>query len=159
MRNVRLVRQYQAIQSLIERTRVATSEDIELQSHWGKYLCVLSAGLLENSIRVVYSEFANNSSSPQVAKYAGTTLGNVYTPRASRFLEVAKSFSNEWGQSLEEYLDANNGERRNAIDSIMNNRHQIAHGRDTSISVVRVKDYLNKAVEVIDFIESQCRGR
>ena len=120
---------------------------------------MLAAGLLESSIREIYGEFVGNSSSPQVAKYAATTLENIHTPRASRFLQVATAFSLEWGQRLEEYMDANDGERRNAIDSIMNNRHRIAHGRNTSISVVRVKEYLDKAVEVIDFIESQCSGQ
>ena len=117
---------------------------------------MLAAGLLESSIREIYGEFVINSSSPQVAKYAATALDNIHSPRASRFVQVAAAFSREWGQSLEEYVNASDGERRNAIDSIMNNRHQIAHGRNTSISVVRVKGYLDKAVDVIDFIESQC---
>lgn len=157
MRNVNLVRQYQAIQSLIQRTDKATWQDIELQGHWGKYLCVLAAGLLENSIREIYGEFIRNSSSPQVSKYAESALRNIYTPKASRFLEVTNAFSKEWGDILEKYLDSGQGERRDAIDSIINNRHLIAHGKNTSISVVRVKNYLEKAVEVIDFIEAQCK--
>ena len=120
---------------------------------------MLAAGLLESSIREIYGEFVGNSSSPQVAKYAATTLENIYSPRASRFIQVATAFSREWGQGLDEYMNANGGQRRNAIDSIVSNRHRIAHGRNTSITVVRVKDYLDKAVEVIDFIESQCSGQ
>lgn len=157
MKNTSLVRQYQALQSLIQRTDKATWQDIELQGHWGKYLCVLAAGLLENSIRDIYGEFIRNSSSPQVSKYAEGALRNIYTPKASRFLEVTEAFSEKWGESLKNYLDSGQGERRDAIDSIMNNRHLIAHGKNTSISVVRVKNYLEKAVEVIDFIEAQCK--
>ena len=112
---------------------------------------------MENSIREVYGEFVRNSSSPQVSKYTQSALSNIYTPKASRFLEVTKAFSKEWGELLEIYLDSGQGERRDAIDSIMNNRHLIAHGKTTSISVVRVKNYLEKAVEVIDFIEVQCK--
>ena len=157
MKNTSLVRQYQSIQSLIQRTDKATWQDIELQGHWGKYLCVLAAGLLENSIREIYGEFIRSSSSPQVSKYAEATLRNIYTPKASRFLDVAEAFSEKWGELLKNYLDSGLGERRDAIDSIMNNRHLIAHGKNTSISVVRVKNYLEKAVEVIDFIEAQCK--
>ena len=158
MRNVRLVAQYDRIQSLLVRTRTATWEDIELQGHWGRYICILAAGLLENSIREIYSEYVRGASSPQVSSYATTSLQNTLNPNSNRFVQVASSFSQEWGKSLEEFLNADDYERKDAIDSIINNRHQIAHGRSTSISVVRVSNYLNRAVEVIDFIESQCSG-
>lgn len=158
MGNVHLVSQYNRIQSLLDRTGTATWEDIEMQGHWGRYLCVLAAGLLENSIKEVYAEYIHSSSSPHVAKYATSNLERISSPRASRFIQVASSFNSDWGTALRDFMDHGQGERRNAIDSIINNRHQIAHGRNTSISVVRVKDYLQRAVEVIDFIESQCIG-
>jgi hypothetical protein len=47
--------------------------------------------------------------------------------------------------------------RKEAIDGVMSNRHQIAHGRDTRITVVTVSNYLEKCVEVIEYIENQCR--
>jgi hypothetical protein len=48
--------------------------------------------------------------------------------------------------------------RKDAIDSIMNNRHLIAHGKDSGITVARVNDYLRKCIEVIEFIEAQCHS-
>ena len=46
--------------------------------------------------------------------------------------------------------------RKDAIDSIMSNRHLIAHGKDSTISLVRVSEYLKKSVEVVEFLEHQC---
>ena len=158
MRNVRLVAQYNSILSLLERTRTATGEEAELQGHWGRYICILTAGLLENSIREIYSEYVRSASSPQVSNFAVSSLQTVFNPNANRFVQVARSFSQEWGSSLEDFLSANGGQRKDAIDSIINNRNQIAHGRITSVSVVQVMNYLQGAVEVIDFIESQCSG-
>ena len=37
----------------------------------------------------------------------------------------------------------------------INTRNQIAHGRDTGISIVILRDYFAKAVSVVDFIEKQ----
>ena len=142
----------------MSRTRTATWEDIELQGHWGRYICILAAGLLENSIREIYSEYVRSASSPQVSSYATASLQNILNPNSNRFVQIAGSFSQEWGRALEDFLNANEGERKDAIDSIINNRHQIAHGRNTSISVVRVGNYLERAVEVLDFIEAQCSG-
>ncbi len=58
---------------------------------------------------------------------------------------------------METFL-ADNG-RKDAIDSIMSNRHLIAHGGNSGITLTRVNQYLDKCVEVIDFIETQCQGK
>jgi len=39
----------------------------------------------------------------------------------------------------------------------MNVRHQIAHGKYVGITYARISDYLEKAEEVIEFIEQQVR--
>ena len=76
MHNSKLNQQLTRLQQLVDRTQVAT-EDIELQGHWGRYLCVMVAGLLEDGLQTIYSEFASNSSSPHVARYVGDTLSQV----------------------------------------------------------------------------------
>ena len=59
---------------------------------------------------------------------------------------------------MEEYLDEDAPYRRDAIDSIMNNRNQISHGGSVRITVHRVRDYLERCVEVLEFTEDQCDG-
>ena len=38
----------------------------------------------------------------------------------------------------------------------MNNRHQIVHGKQSGITIARVKQYIEKSIEVVIFIENQC---
>jgi hypothetical protein len=118
-------------------------------------LCVLAAGVIENAHREIYSEFAQKASAPAVAAFVARTLGQVQNPNATKFLETARAFSILWGDQLEAFLDEDGGRRREAINSIMANRHQIAHGRPSGITVVRVKDYLSHCIQVFEFIESQ----
>lgn len=155
MKSVELTRQLQKINELIQSTTVSTGENIELQGHWGKYICVLSAGFLENAISEVFISFVDNSSAPHVASFAGKTLKKIQNPKSTKFVEIASSFRKEWGEEIEN-LFLEDPSIKNAIDSIMNNRHLIAHGKSTSISVVRVKEYLDKSLELIEFIEKQC---
>ena len=129
-----------------------------MQGHWGRYLCVMVAGLLEDGLQTIYSEFASESSSPQVAQYVGDTLNRVTNPKAGRFLEIAGAFNADWQQELDQFLESESGVRRNAIDSIMNNRNQIVHGGSAQITVARVREYLGRSVEVLAFIEKQCSG-
>ena len=157
MRNQELSRQIDSLKSLLHRTGKATY-DVELRGHWGRYLCVLTAGFLENSIQEVYTEFVRRSSSPAVARFAESRLERINNPNAGGFIGTARSFKCEWADDLRAFLDEDGKRRRNAIDSIMNNRHQIAHGGGAQITVARVREYLNGCVEVVEFIERQVQG-
>lgn len=157
MRNSEVTRQLQQLRSLIDRTRYAT-QDINLQGHWSRYLCIMTAGFLENSLRSIYSEFARSSSSPHVARYVDTRLRLIYNPNAQRFINTASNFDRVWGDQLQEFLAKDSSVRKNAIDSIIGNRNQIAHGGVSQISIARVQEYLEHCVEVLEFIEDQCLG-
>jgi len=130
--------------------------DAELLGHWGRYTCVLCAGFLENALRILYADHARAKSQKDVARYVENSLRRIQNPKGSRFVEVATSFDATLGESLKCYLDEDDGKRRNAIDSIMNHRNLIAHGKESTISVAAVQSYLSVSLEVVDFIQRQC---
>ena len=155
MRSKELSKQFDHINNLIKSTRSSTSDNLELQGHWGKYICILCAGFLENAISEVYIEFADKCSSPPIASFSRKNLGRINNPKAQKFIDTAYAFKKSWGQELEIFFNENPS-KKNAIDSIMANRHLIAHGKSTSISVIRIKDFLKESIDVIHFIEEQC---
>lgn len=157
MVNRELTKQFQILRTLAKKTGDSGLQDLELLAHWAKYLCVLVAGFVENSLQEVFSEFVTSSSSRAVTRFTTRALRNIQNPKTQRFIEVSGAFDDSWRAPLEAFV-AENG-RKDAIDSIMANRHLIAHGEDSGITLARVKDYLDKCVEVIDFIEAQCKGK
>jgi hypothetical protein len=155
MENRDIARQLQKLEDLIARSQRASGDDLELLSHWAKYLCILSAGLIENALTQVYGDFVGRAASEPVANFARATLSKIQNPKTARYIEVARSFKPAWEADLTSFVDENG--RRDAIDSIMANRHLIAHGKDSGVTLVRVRDWLQRAVEVIDFVEKQTR--
>jgi hypothetical protein len=153
MKNADLSRQIVAIRLLIQKSSAATAVDFELQAHWARYACVLAAGLLENAVVDLYSDFVNRNAQKPVANYATVQVAKIQNPKTSRFIEVARCFKSSWADEVEKFVEQNG--RKEAIDAIMANRHQIAHGKDSSITVARVSAYLDKAEEVLGFIEKQ----
>lgn len=149
-----LSRQLQKLNWIIRHTTDACTNELELQAHWGCYLCVLVAGFMENAIGEIYSEYARRSANEHIANYVTSTVLRIQNPKAQRFLETARAFRPLWADELEKFLGEDG--RKEAIDAIMANRHLIAHGRDAGITVARVKEYLNKCVKVIEFLENQC---
>jgi len=119
MRNQELSRQLQRLNSLIEKTTEASAGNIELQSHWSKYLCILCAGFLENSLTEIYAEYAGASANKAVAGYVARQLERIQNPKAQVLLSTSYQFKKEWGVALESYIDQDG--RKEAIDAIMTN--------------------------------------
>lgn len=154
MKNGEISRQIQSLESLMKKA-AASTKDVELLSHWARYFCVRTAGVVENGIVEVYSEFVIRTSSHQAGNYAASRLRTIQNPNVEKITIVARSFDVHWAADLEQYLEDDG--RKDAIDSIMATRHQIAHGKDVGITIARITAYFQKAVEVLEFIESQVR--
>jgi hypothetical protein len=155
MKHPELVRQHAALRSLIKRAgHDPSTRDLEMLAHWGRYLCVLTAGFVENTVRLIYGGYVARTSSPQTARYAARQIDEIQNPKASRLIEIASSFDTTWGTNLATFLDGNF--RKDAINTIMANRHLIAHGKDSDITISRVDQYLGRIVEVVDYLEQQC---
>lgn len=154
MKNPEALRYRKRLDGLFQKTGVL-SGDLELQGHWARYLCVLVAGFLETAISVIYIEYARNSASPNVASFVATRLARFQNPKMEKIVQLARSFNKSWGDALETQAE---GEIKNAVDSICNNRNLIAHGRDSGISFARIRGYYEQAVRLIEMIEKQCVG-
>lgn len=154
MQSQELNRQHQKIQHLISSVRSIPAEQSELQAHWARYICVLSAGFIENALSDVYTRYVKGCANEAVANFSSSKLNRIQNPKSNRFVETARSFKINWGEELNTFLDDNG--RGDAINGIMSNRHLIAHGNNSGISLVRVTEYLSKSVEVIEYIEGQC---
>ena len=127
MHNREITIQLQVLNSLITRTNEACGGNLELRAEWARYLCVLAAGLLENAIKEFYVDFANRKAAKPLANYVSSTISPIRSPKSLRFVEIAGAFDVTWKDELQNYDVSTGG--LDAIDSIMLNRHLIAHGK------------------------------
>jgi len=151
MKNIEIVRYQQRLDDLFEK--VKDIPDFELQSHWARYLCVLVSGYLETSVRAIYSEYSNKRANRNVANYVSSGLERFQSPKMGNILDLTRAFSLQWAEELENVTE---GELKESVDSIVANRHNIAHGRDSGISYARIREYYQNAIKVIELIEKQC---
>jgi RiboL-PSP-HEPN len=157
MKNRELSRQQDELSRLFDKTKDFEEKgmSIDIISHWAKYLCVLCAGFLENSLAEIYIDYSSRVANPKVANFSRVSLERINNPKTEMFLRVTNYFDKAWGTSLEAYVEENG--RRQAIDSIMSHRHRIAHGKDSDITIYRLSDYYKKSVEVVTYIETLCK--
>lgn len=150
--NTELNTQYSRIQQLITKAKEFEPDD-ELRSHFTKYICVLCSGFIENSIYHTFTDIAENSCEPSVVlTYAKSQLYKIQNANSEKIRALVKSFNPDWHDSIRDYLQEDN--RGAAINYILKDRHNIAHGRNSDITIIKLESYLNKTTEVIKFIET-----
>jgi len=153
--NLALRRESDKILRLIEKAEETFEVEDEMRSHMAKYICILCSGFLENAIHYIYSDYIRSeTASVPIISYSSISINKVQNPNSEKFREIAKSFNPDWEVELREYLQAE--ERSTAINYIIRDRHKIAHGKDSDITLARIKEYHLKTVEVVKFVESQC---
>lgn len=120
-----------------------------------RYLCIISNGHIEESLRIIYGQYTENKSSHQnITNYVSKDLGNFRNPNAQKILDLAGSFSLEWRKELELFLTE---EMKDSINSIVNIKNTLVHGRNSSISHHNLKKYWENTIRVLDFIDHQCK--
>ena len=102
-------------------------------------------------MRAIYGQYTQDKAAPNVANYVIRRLDGFQNPNMSKIISLTNSFNKEWGASLGEQTE---GQLKNAIDSICENRNRIAHGRDSGITYTRINDWYQDAIRV----KKQCGG-
>ncbi len=153
MRNPDVYSYKQRLDVLFALVQELPEDPPEVRSHWARYLCVITSGFLETSVRALYLEYARRKAHANVANFVDSELSGFQNPKMDKILDLARRFSPEWEADLRAETD---GERKDAVDSIVSNRHNIAHGRNVGITYASIRQYYERALDVVDLIEKQC---
>jgi hypothetical protein len=138
-----------------EKVGSYNNDDEEINSFLAQYLCVLSSGFIEDSIRTIYGNFAEEQGSHQhVTAYVKKELKYFQNAKYEDILQLTYAFSHEWGTSFQEFMDE---EMRTSINSIVTNKNQLAHGLSSGITYTQLKKYFANSLRVLDFLENQCK--
>ena len=144
------------LDAAFERISSIDSDSLELQADFAKYLCVLVSGYIERAIAQVVQEHARQCGSPSLYKYVESNTNRFSNAKPHKIIGLMGSFSKEWKHELEKLLT---DDQKEAISSIVNNRHQIAHGRDSRITYHEVHDYYKKSQDLLTQVENLCLRR
>ena len=140
----------QKIDYLLKRVRDSEFDDL-LRSHLANYVCILLSGLLETAIREIISIHCESKTIPTISNFVKSRLEQFQNPDPERIANLLASFDPKLKERLENFWS---GEVKDAIGSIVGNRHLIAHGRDTSLTLSRVSDWFASTRRLIVFIQS-----
>jgi len=127
--------------------------DLELQSDFARYLCVLVSGYLERAVTALVLEHSRRKSAPSVQRFVESQTRRLNNVNSQRLQELLGSFDPDWLQDLSTFLV---DERKDAIDSIVSLRNTIAHGQSVGVTYNRVAIYYEQIQKVIDHVADLC---
>jgi hypothetical protein len=127
--------------------------DLELQSDFARYLCVLVSGYLERAVAELVLEHARRSGNPSLQRFVELNTRRFTNANAERLQNLLGSFDPDWRQTLESFLV---DELKDAVDSIVNLRNTIAHGGSVGLTYQRISDYYARVQRVVDRIADLC---
>lgn len=120
--------------------------DEETLAHWACYLCVLTSGLLEASLKSILTEYVTARSHPDVTNFVESKLEGITNLNEERVYKLLNSFRPAWAELFRE---RRTDTQKDALDSVIANRNQIAHGRSVGLTLSRMKAYHREIVKVI----------
>lgn len=142
----------QRLNAAFDRAAQLHDADIELQSDFAKYLCVLVSGYVETCVAELAIEHCRKRAHPTVSNYASTMLTRSGNLKSERLLQVIGAFDNAWRRELEAFLE---GRRKDALDAVVDLKNKIAHGETVTITLSRIREHHVAIQEIVDFIEKK----
>jgi len=155
IQNKELQKQSLKILELINEAEKRYEEDEEFQSHFAKYICILCSGFMENAVELIYSDFIKRiTTSEELILFIESNLQKILNPNSEKLKNIVETFNKSWKKDLNDFLQID--EKSAALNYIIKQRHKIAHGEDSLVTLGKIRDYHLKTVEIIEFLENQC---
>jgi len=85
-----------------------------------------------------------------------TRSNSITNCKTERILEVLNKFDVGWATTFETEIKDNSPidkEIKDSLDSIVSNRHLIAHGKSVGMSYATVKGYYDYCVKAVEILE------
>ena len=111
-------------------------------SRLAQLITVWASGYLESACREVVLAYTAKRADENVVNYVSHTLDRFTNPSMDKIFRLLGAVDQDATDELQDFAD---GSVEASVNSIVSNRHRIAHGRSTQITMVQVKIYYNDA--------------
>lgn len=138
------------------KKKIDEVDDDEIKSSLVKLFCVRTAGLLEVFLKTRISEYSKGKVPNEINRFLTVKFKDITNLKTSRFIEVLTFFSIAWAEKFGDYIEEHEREK-SSLDSIIAQRHNIAHGQPSNISAVLMKQYYEDVLKIVNHLDGIIR--
>lgn len=151
MRDRDLSRQCDLITNLIDEAGSLASQNSFLASHLSGYICIRISGFFENAVSAVIYSYAKDRAHRYIVAYVERSVSRLTNISADKLGKAIGALSPVLRQQLDLYLEESGN--KDALDSLINIRNTIAHGKDHGVTVAQAKSYFKQCKDIISFLK------
>ncbi len=140
------------LDATFSRINLLSTEDLEVRSDFARYLCILVSAFIEKSLSTLAGEHCRRLSAPTVSRFAQKKLDRLKNVNSEKLLQFMGSFDPELEKETKVFID---GSRKEALDSVVALRNQIAHGESVGVTYVQMNKYYKEISEIINFVTNK----
>lgn len=140
------------IDSTFADIQKVSGQNYTVDSFLAQFLVVYLCGMYEETIETILVEFVSrHTSQPEIVAYARDTIDqNFRNPDSKKIIELmSKLGNNVWVNQIKQMHN-----ERVALDSIVANKNNIAHGRGSVITLADVAHYYSASRPLIEMIDT-----
>jgi hypothetical protein len=123
----------------------AASLDPELISHYSRYLCVLTSGYVEQSVKELVIHYCRRRSAEPIVRYVSQQVSQLRNINRQKLRTLIESLDSSWWTKLEN----SHSVELEALDSIATVRNAISHGQDTGMTIATIRQYFSDVNAVL----------
>lgn len=126
--------------------------DDEVKSHLANLLCIRISGLIENYLKTKVSDYSDKKVPKQITRFLSIRFADITNLKTTKLHDILGQFSLQWQSDFEEIIQ-NKGQLKSSLDSLITNRHNIAHGQRVSLTLRTVRQYYEDVKEFINKLD------
>jgi hypothetical protein len=139
------------IKSLLASGGNLGPDDEKLKAEIARLACVLAAAYIEVACQEIVEAYAFVRAEPSITRYVAAQLGWFQNPSLEKILKLAGQLDASKRDRLEGKVS---DELKDSVGSIMGHRNNIAHGRDSSITLGLLSTYYESAKRFMQEFEA-----
>lgn len=125
-------------------------EDLLVQSYLIRYATIRLSGAVEQAMVTMVRGFLQENTSHRVLRYSSQHANRINNLNPSKLETLVRSFDEQWARELEVFLGED--ERRQTLGNLIQARHDLAHGKSSSVNASRLELYRTIATETVDLL-------
>lgn len=131
-------------------------DDEEIKSFLAKLFCIRTAGLIEVFLKTRISEYSKKKVPNEINRFLTVKFKDITNLKSSKFEEVLSNFSVDWASKFRQYMEEHE-QKKASLDSLIAQRHSIAHGQASNISMTSMTQYYEDVKTILNHLDSIIR--
>ena len=155
MRGMREVHRLQQSLDVTVNRLCALEAEADVKAEFARYLCVLVSAFLERALQEWAYDVGGRLGGTRFERFVQSGMVQYRSPNSEQVLQCVGAFDPAWKDELQSSYAA----ELEAANSVVNQRHNVAHGRQSNVTLSQFEEYYRFIKRLVRALETFGMGQ